>query len=134
MLILPAYSICNPEMVQFGLFSSCCSCPCFSIEWELQGLGLRSLNSGYGPWSWSWIVITIRGSETVNFSNKTGLLECQEPFMVVKFNDNEGCLRVLFGHSLGLLFYISSSGKGTFCDADLFKSPMSLLVPATFDI
>jgi hypothetical protein len=41
---------------------------------------------------------------------------------------------VLFGHSLGLLFYISSSGKGTFCDADLFKWSISLLVPATFGI
>jgi hypothetical protein len=41
---------------------------------------------------------------------------------------------VLFGHSLGLLFYISSSGKDAFCDADLFKLPISLLVPATFGI
>jgi hypothetical protein len=52
---------------------------------------------------------------------------CQEPFMVVKYN-HEGTLQSsVFGHSVSLLFYTSSRGKGTFCDIVLFQSARSLV-------
>jgi hypothetical protein len=48
--------------------------------------------------------------------------------MVVKSN-HEGTLQYsVLGHSVGLLFYTSSSGKGAFCDRVLFQSAISLVI------
>jgi hypothetical protein len=52
---------------------------------------------------------------------------CQEPLMVMKSN-HEGTLQCsVFGHSVGLLFYTSSSGKDTLYDIVLFQSAISLV-------
>jgi hypothetical protein len=45
--------------------------------------------------------------------------------MVVKSNYERTLQCSIFGHSLGLSFYISSSGKGTFCNTVLFQSLVS---------
>jgi hypothetical protein len=52
---------------------------------------------------------------------------CQELFMVVKSNNEETLQCSVFDHSVGLLFYTSSSGKRTFCNIVLFQSAISLI-------
>jgi guanylate kinase len=48
--------------------------------------------------------------------------------MVVKSNHEKTLQCSVFGHSVGLLFYTSSSGKGTFCNMVLFQSAISLVI------
>jgi hypothetical protein len=71
-------------------------------------------------------------AKNCDFSNKTRFLEwklsraphgCESQ----SWSIIQKVLCSMFGHSLCLLFYISSSGKGTFCDTVLLQSAISLV-------
>jgi hypothetical protein len=54
---------------------------------------------------------------------------CQDPLMVVEANHEGLCRKssVFYNWPFNLLFYISSSGKSTFCDTVLLQSAISLV-------